>query len=277
MKDNRSVIQKSISFLLVGLIFVFALSSFGNVREYIARFHAGWTSWALGGGFSVAVFVCAYLAATAKTAATRNWSIAVSVIFGIASGAFQFQLYTAGKADWLTAFLLSFIPIVVGEVGLALVESSYSREKVEQMPDLPDPELETLRQQLADVELRWTNSEQQLNQVQNELNNARLLADERRTQSDEVRQELDALRTEYKQLRKEFNQFNPASVLSRLNDTQRQKMSELLALVSGRRIEAPGDLIKHGLSKSDTYALWPVATAAQLVYVNGDGAYHVRG
>lgn len=274
MKNSRSLIQRSISTLLVGLIFVFALSSFGNTREYISRFHAGWTSYVLGAGFSVAVFVCAYLAATAQTQRTRNWSIAVGVVFGLSSGAFQFQLYRAGNADMVTAFLLSFIPIIVGEVGLALVESSYSRERDNQASD---DVLTQHQQQLESLQNQLNQSEQSAAQVQHELNEARQVAEKRQTEADKVRTELDALRTEHDRLQKEFNEFEPASILARLDEAKREKISAMLDTVQAERVTKPSDLITFGHGKSDVYALWPVVETARLAYPNGDGAYHVRG
>lgn len=120
------------------------------------------------------------------------------------------------------------------------------------------------------VEHSWTEYEQKLNEVQRQL-------DAGRTEADKLRQQLHQERTQYNQLRQEFDGFSPESILARLDEAKRQKLSDLLALVSDQRVTAPGDLIRHGMTKADVYALWPVATAAQLVYANGDGAYHVRG
>lgn len=283
MIDNRSPIQKSISWLLVGLIALFALASLGNVAEFIRQYHHGWTGWVLGGCFAITVFVCAYLAATAQSRATRVWALIVAFIFGVSSGFFQAWLYADGGAPWLVAGLLSFVPIVVGEVGLALVESSYSREKVGQQPVISQTEFDDLEQRLTDSEQSRTKVEQELETVRQEFDELRQRwesveqgQETKRAEFDALQTKFDQLQTKHNQLRKEFDAFAPSSVLGRLNDTQRQKIDELLRLVSEQRVEAPGDLIKLGMSKSDVYALWPVVSASLLAYPNGDGAYHVR-
>ena len=274
MTTQRSPIQRSISWLLVGLIGLFALASLGNVQEFIHQYHTGWTGWMLGGGFGVTVFVCAYLAATAKTRSTRIWALAVAGIFGVSSGFFQTWLYMEGNAPWYVAGLLSFIPIVIGEVGLALVESSYSRERDNQASD---DVLTQHQQQLELLQNRLNQSEQSAAQVQHELNQARQMADKRQTEADKVRAELDALRTEHDRLQKEFNEFEPAAILARLDDAKREKVSAILETVQTERVTKPSDLMMFGHGKSDVYALWPLVETSRLAYPNGDGAYHVRG
>lgn len=125
--DNRSLIERSISILLLALICVFALNSIGNVQKYVSRFHDHWTGDALGVAFGTVVFVCAYIAAT--THSSPRWvAIVIGSIFGIASAHFQTELYTLEGMSMRTALILSYIPILAGEVGLALLESLYSRQ-----------------------------------------------------------------------------------------------------------------------------------------------------
>lgn len=130
-QDDRSLVERSVSFLLLGLICVFALNSIGNVQQYVSRYHNHWTGDALGIAFGTVVFVCAYIAAT--THANTRWvAIVIGTVFGIASAYFQTNLYTAEGMQVSTALALSYIPILAGEVGLALLESLYSKQHREQ-------------------------------------------------------------------------------------------------------------------------------------------------
>ena len=126
-RDTRSIIERSVSFLLLALICIFALNSIGNVQKYVGRFHDHWTGDALGIAFGTVVFVCAYIAATTH-GHTRWVSIVIGTVFGIASAQFQTELYTLEGMNPSTARALSYIPILAGEVGLALLESLYSRQ-----------------------------------------------------------------------------------------------------------------------------------------------------
>ena len=126
-RDDRSIIERSVSFLLLALICIFALNSIGNVQKYVGRFHHHWTGDALGIAFGTVVFVCAYIAATTH-GSTRWVAIVIGTVFGVASAQFQTELYISEGMQPTTARALSFIPILAGEVGLALLESLYSRQ-----------------------------------------------------------------------------------------------------------------------------------------------------
>ncbi|MCB0125464.1 MAG: hypothetical protein KDE58_24590 [Caldilineaceae bacterium] len=130
-QDERSMVERSVSFLLLGLICVFALNSIGNVQKYVSHYHQHWTGDALGIAFGTVVFVCAYIAAT--THGNPRWvAIVIGSVFGIASAYFQTNLYTSEGMQLSTALALSYIPILAGEVGLALLESLYSKQHREQ-------------------------------------------------------------------------------------------------------------------------------------------------
>jgi len=130
-QDDRSLVERSVSFLLLGLICVFALNSIGNVQQYVSHYHNHWTGDALGIAFGTVVFVCAYIAATTHSN-TRWVAIIIGTVFGIASAYFQTNLYTSEGMQLSTALALSYIPILAGEVGLALLESLYSKQHREQ-------------------------------------------------------------------------------------------------------------------------------------------------
>lgn len=125
---QRSLLSRIASTILLGLILTFALTTVGNVSDFVHRYHAGWTGWSLGLAFGATVFLTSYVAATAYSSKTRWIALAISTVFAISSGVFQVNLYMAGDAPLLTAIILSFIPITVGEAGLALLESSYSKD-----------------------------------------------------------------------------------------------------------------------------------------------------
>mgnify|MGYP001105893907 CR=1 FL=1 len=126
-QDGRSLIERSVSFLLLGLICIFALNSIGNVQQYVGLYHHHWTGNVLGIAFGTVVFVCAYIAAT-TSGQTRWVAISIGAIFGVASAYFQTELYMSEGMKASTAHSLSYIPILAGEVGLALLESLYSKQ-----------------------------------------------------------------------------------------------------------------------------------------------------
>lgn len=130
--DDRSIIERSVSFLLLGLICIFALNSIGNVQKYVSQYHEHWTGDALGIAFGTVVFVCAYIAAT--TGGHPRWvAVVLGTVFGLASAHFQTELYVSEGMQLGTARALSYIPILAGEVGLALLESLYSRQHRQQV------------------------------------------------------------------------------------------------------------------------------------------------
>lgn len=129
---QRSPIERSISYVLIGLIMLFAITSTGNVTEYIHRYHHGWTGVTLGLCYGMTVFTCAYIAATARQFTTRICAIVIGSVFGVASATFQTNIYVDGGADGFVAAALSYIPIIAGEVGLAILEHFYSAEASKQ-------------------------------------------------------------------------------------------------------------------------------------------------
>ena len=156
--DDRSLIERSVSFLLLALIAIFALNSIGNVQKYVGQYHEHWTGQALGIAFGTVVFVCAYIAAT-TTASARWVAIAIGTVFGVASANFQTQLYVSEGMQINTARALSYIPILAGEVGLALLESLYSKQhKAGQMQAVVDVEI---RQQQETITVLKQQVEQQ--------------------------------------------------------------------------------------------------------------------
>ena len=100
-QDDRSIIERSVSFLLLALICIFALNSIGNVQKYVGRFHDHWTGDVLGIAFGTVVFVCAYIAAT--THSNTRWVATVigntgSFIRDVASAWLMTDLSTSPAA-----------------------------------------------------------------------------------------------------------------------------------------------------------------------------------
>lgn len=88
--------------------------------------------------------------------------------------------------------------------------------------------------------------------------------------------DLERLQTELEQLQAKSEQYSLESVLSRLDDGKREKLLKLLDAVQSNRIQNAADLVRLAdFNKTDAYTMWPLANAAKLVYLNGDGAYHV--
>ena len=160
-RDERSIVERSVSFLLLGLICVFALNSIGNVQQYVSHYHNHWTGDALGIAFGTVVFVCAYIAAT--THGNTRWvAIVIGTVFGIASAYFQTNLYTTEGMQLSTALALSYIPILAGEVGLALLESLYSRQHREQHTADLAAQLQEKDEQIAALKTALGQAQQQL-------------------------------------------------------------------------------------------------------------------
>lgn len=136
--------------------------------------------------------------------------------------------------------------------------------------------LESMIQDSANRQGRIERLLEELESVRHESDVLRASVEKSQTELKSAKQTMEELQRQYDQLHKSFNEFKPSSVLGRLNDAQRRKMDELFRLVDEQRITSTGDLVRAGMAKSDAYALWPVAVAAQLIYLNGDGAYHVR-
>ncbi len=157
MAEQRSLIHRSISGLLLLLILAFSLSSIGNVTEYIHQWHVGWWGFVLGIGFGAVVFICAYLASISVSWSNTWWiAIAVGTIFGLTSASFQASIYITGGAPLPTALALSFIPIVVGEVGLALLESSFSKDHIAQTESEHAKKLSELVSELNALDAKHT-------------------------------------------------------------------------------------------------------------------------
>ncbi len=160
-QDDRSLIERSVSFLLLGLICVFALNSIGNVQQYVNRYHNHWTGDALGIAFGTVVFVCAYIAATTHSN-TRWVAVVIGTVFGIASAYFQTNLYTSEGMQLSTALALSYIPILAGEVGLALLESLYSKQHREQHSADLTAQLQAKSEQITSLKAALEVAQQQL-------------------------------------------------------------------------------------------------------------------
>ena len=160
-QDDRSIVERSVSFLLLGLICVFALNSIGNVQKYVSHYHNHWTGDALGIAFGTVVFVCAYIAATTHNN-TRWVAIVIGTVFGVASAYFQTNLYTSEGMQLSTALALSYIPILAGEVGLALLESLYSRQHREQHTVDLAAQLQEKDEQIAALKTALGQAQQQL-------------------------------------------------------------------------------------------------------------------
>lgn len=315
MKPPRSWIARAISHILIILIAVFSFSSVGNVREFIHQYHVGWTGTVLAIGFGVIVFVSAYIAATTPSNRTKKIAITVGTIFGLASGFFQASLYIDGGADWLIAGALSFIPIIVGEVGIALLESNYSKDATDTLADVLYRQVAELQSELERVqlenrklldgqvaaaqhvqlagesfELAQTRSNESLDRLTNALNQSRSEAELLRTELEKSRKVQDKLELDRERLQEDLKKsndrldglntlarkMNPDEVLSRLPEAARGKVQTMLGIVEGGAIRKASDLTEHGMNKADAYQVWPIAEAALLIYENGDGTFHAR-
>lgn len=132
MNDKVYVGGQWVSKALVVLIGLFGITTVGNVANFVEGYHKGWQGWTLGGALGFALFITAYISATSKDKETVFRAAMCAFAFGVSSAYFQFSIYSEhaeGIKETLDAFFLAFVPIMVGEAGLALVESSIKKEK----------------------------------------------------------------------------------------------------------------------------------------------------
>lgn len=132
--------------------------------------------------------------------------------------------------------------------------------KIQQELDRARAELETVLKQFNGLQNQLETVQKQSDQVQNELD--AVLNDK-----NELIDQLDEMKTQ-------LDKFTPASILSSLDESNRQKFVDLLNLVSSNRVTAPADLVELGVGKSDAYPMFRAAVMSRLIYKNGDGAFH---
>lgn len=146
---ERTDLSKWVSKGLLILIALFAVSSVGNVSEFIYKYHPSGWAYVLGGAYGMVVFICAYITSTATGTATKAAAFVVGLVFAAASGYFQADIYVKGGATQTTANLLAYLPVIFGEIGLAIVEAYYSKDKIVAIVSALKEQIATLT---ADIE-----------------------------------------------------------------------------------------------------------------------------
>lgn len=281
---EKSLIQKSISWALLAMIALYSIASVGNVSEFIHKYHEGWTGYALGTGFGLTLFVSAYIASIAKQPDTRRYALLVAGTFGMTSAGFQMSLYMDGGARWYVAFPLAFVPIVVGEIGLALLESSYSREHQIEHDTRESArlavEIEQLNQRLFEATERGDMADKLRNQVLElqqqltvlESRNFELLAQAHESQNlvELGQQQADELQNQAKNLQEQANEWQRRAeelqsqakgmfTIDRVDELPSNiadKLNEVIGFVREHRIENQKDfceLTKMSRSTAQTY------------------------
>ena len=255
---QRSLIQTSISYALLAMIALYAITSVGNVVEFVSHYHDGWTGSSLGGGFGLTIFVSAYIASIARTRSTRFYALIVAGCFGLSSAWFQMTIYLEGGASPYIAAVLAFVPIVVGEIGIALLESSYSQEHeiVHQENETArwQTKLNQLQQQLATasteaekataLQEQITTLQQALQQSQNEAAEYREKASNSDSLAADVNKlaaERDSLAAKYEHIANEYQQS--AINIDLLPQRLRGELQAGLELVTNGRITSQQEFI----------------------------------
>lgn len=280
---EKSIIQKSISWGLLAMIALYSLASIGNVSEFIHHYHAGWTGYALGAGFGLTLFVSAYIASIAKESDTRTYALFVAGIFGATSAGFQMSLYMDGGATWYIAFPLAFVPICVGEIGIALLESSYSREHELARDTLESArlavELEQVHQRLAEATQRAQDSDKLRADVLSLQTDLARLKDVEKLlgeRSAEFRQlsagheslsvEFQNLSAERDNLSAELSKYSADRLIDAMPSKLKDGLTEVLSVVGSDTIASASDFHKlSGMSKTAAYDVFKVAQAVGLV------------
>jgi len=183
-----------------------------------------------------------------------------SYIFALVSVAMNLSYYHLAGID-----LLSFIalPSWLVSVALPVAIARYSHAVADVQP--AHDESERLR---TEVEQLRTESEQATDKLHRQL--------------DEVQSRLDAETKRNKELRRQMDEteqlldvYRPHEILSRLTDTTRAAVLELMDIVRTQRIESPAQFVQiSDWNKSKAYPTWQVAEASNLIWKNGDESYH---
>ena len=172
-------------------------------------------------------------------------------LLGVGSASFQTMLYMAGGAPWYIAAALSFLPIVIGEVGLALLESSYSKEHEVEHDRLESvrlqAELDAMQSRLTDMTAqaeRADTLQQELSHLQNE--NASLVA--QATASHQQAAELEQIATERDELAAKCAAMaaslqRPMIDIELLPTRLRDELQTAISIIAEQRIVSQNDFI----------------------------------
>ncbi|MEM7130225.1 MAG: hypothetical protein AAF702_28095 [Chloroflexota bacterium] len=277
MHQSNSLIRRSISTALLALIILFALTTIGNVAKFVGKYHAGFTGWTLGTSIGATVFLSSYLFSIARTQRTKWTALVIAIAFGLTSAGFQTALYMIeGNAPWYVAVALSFIPIVFGETGLAILESNYSDEAES---DGRSEQIIVLEQQVKQL----TTQSESVEGIQEQLAS---LQEAMQKQEDAYRQDMEAISTQrddlltlVAQLEKQVDELNPLSLISRMPDKYREGLSSLVEIVSAENVKNAADFHRLStLSKSLSYELFNLAKAINVIELDpSTEQYVVKG
>lgn len=131
-------------------------------------------------------------------------------------------------------------------------------------------EVAKLRQQLEDERNRSNRFRQDAEAVRNGAEELRMDAEKLQTESEQLRQQLEDERNRAAEI-------DIDSVLSRLDEGSRDVLTQIMQAIVDGRIASAADAAKvANANKTKVYEMFRLATAIGVIYMNGDGAYHVR-
>ena len=183
-----------------------------------------------------------------------------SYIFAVVSVAMNLSYYHLTGIDLLSVVAL---PAWLVSVALPVAIARYSHAVAEVQP--AHDESERLRTEIGRLQTEAGQSAGKLHR-----------------QLDEVQSRLDAETKRNKDLRRQLAEtgrlldaYEPTKILSRLTDTTRAAVLELMDIVRTQRVESPAQFVQvSDWNKSKAYPTWQVAEASNLIWKNGDESYH---
>lgn len=176
--------KKIVSFLLLSLIALYAITSTGNIIRLVDTVHHGWVSWTLGTSLGFTLALSSFVAAMSKTRKLFVHALIVAGLSGIMSAIFQTYMYISDGAEWYIAALLGFGIPLIGEVGLALLDAAFTDEhqtletakvenetvsRMEQILTSTRAQTQQLAQENAQLRSQLTALSSQSQQTENEI------------------------------------------------------------------------------------------------------------
>lgn len=245
MQQSNSLLRRSISIVLFGIVLTFVITTSGNVSEFVHQYHSGFTGYTLGLCFGVTLFLSSYIYSIAKSKKTKYTALTVALAFGFTSAGFQTALYMNGDAPWYVAVALSFTPILFGEVGLAVLESNYSEEA--------DTERSAVDTEALETQIRMLQNQAETHQLSLEA----------------IKNERDEFETQLREFENMETTINPLSLLDQMSEKYKSGLTTLIETVAAGEVKSASDFQKaSGLAKSFSYELFNMAKEIGIIQID---------
>lgn len=175
---------------------------------------------------------------------------------------------------WHSAALYSLIPLtmlgLITSWTIVLRKQHNQRKWDAEQTSRESAEVATLRQQL-DEERNLTE------RFRRDAESVRKSSEGLRTDAELLRAEVATLRQMLDEERNSSHGADIDSVLKRIDDTSRDVLAQILQAINDGRVTSAADAAKAvDANKTKVYEMFRLANAVGAIYMNGDGAYHVR-